>query len=179
MPEATPIYYDWQFWSAIAAFSALVLSQLSPIRLWFKSANLDIVIHSTLQVTHKIGNPNLSTYLTIENVGGRKLLIKSMSISIYRDENLIGTYPARTYFETPTSNIPIIFVPFELGPGESWGHSTSFLNYFDRATGRRVRDAESALRNDIRHKLNLRPENDNSPVVAEAGHVAPFIQLFS
>lgn len=179
MPDSTSIIYDWQFWSAIAAFLALLLTQLPPIKHWFKSDNLIISIHSNLQVTHKIGNPNLGTYLTIENTGGRSLQVKDISLSIYRDENLIGQYPARSYFETPTSNIPIMLIPFKLAADESWGHSTMFLNNFDRATNQRVRNSESALRTDIRHKLNLRPENDNNPVVAEQELVDPFIQLFN
>lgn len=159
--------------------AALILSQLPPIKLWFKSANLEFAIQGTLQVTHKIGNPNISSYLTIENVGGRTLKVKTMSIRIYRDNNLIDTYPAQNYFETPTSEFPILLVPFKLLPGEDWGHTVSFLNVFDRATNQLVRNSESALRENIRVKLNARPPNDNNAVIADQVFVDPFVQLFN
>jgi len=179
MPESTPLYLDWGFWSAIAALFALVLSQLPPIRLWLKSKNLDVEIHGNIQVTHKIGNPNLGAYLTIYNSGGRTVQIRSISMSIYRDRTLIGEYPANTYFETSSSSIPLFLVPFKLEPGEGWAHSITLLNSFERALDKRVRDCESALRTDIRMKLERRPDGDKTPVVAEPHFLEPFYALFN
>ncbi|MDO9477962.1 MAG: hypothetical protein Q7L07_14730 [Pseudohongiella sp.] len=179
MPSSTPLYLDWQFWSAIAALFAIVLSQLPPIRLWFKAKNLDAEIHGNIQVTHKIGNPNLGAYLTLYNSGGRAIHVRSISMSIYRDRSLIGEYPANMYFETPSSSIPLFFVPFKLEPGEGWAHSITLLNQFERAIDKRVRDCESALRTDIRMKLERRPDDDKNPVVAENHLLEPFYTLFN
>lgn len=176
--EANLFYLDWQFWSAVAALLAIVLSQLPPVILWFRPKRLEVEVHSRIQVTHKVGNPNISMYVSITNTGGRALQIRAMTLKLSRDGESLGTFPAQNYFETPSSQQSVLFVPFTLKPGEDWAHGTSFLNFFDRATEKFYRGSESALKADISEKLRERGDDDNRPVVADEKLVAPFYQLF-
>lgn len=174
----TPIYFDWQFWAAIAAFLALVLSQLPPVILWFRPRKLEVEIHSRVFVSHKIGNANVGSYVSVRNTGGRALRIRGMKASLSRDGKALTVLPAQTYFETASSQASVLFVPFSLKPGEQWAHGTNFLQFFDRPTEKRYRESESALSIDIRQKIAARPEADKAPIVAEAVLIKPFIDLF-
>lgn len=174
----SPIYLDWQFWSAIAALLALALSQLPPVHLWFRPRRLEVEVHSRLQVTHKIGNPNVGIYVSVSNTGGRELRIRAMRLAVSRDGTPLCTLGAQNYFETPSSQSSVLFVPFSLKPGETWAHGTNFLQLFDRATEKLYRESESALGSDIRQKIAARPEDDKHLVTAEHQLVTPFTNLF-
>ena len=173
-----PIYQNWQFWSAIVAFFALALSQLPPVYLWFRPRRLEVEVHSRLQVTHKVGNPNVGMYMSVRNTGGRELRILSMKLAVARDGTPLGTFPAQTYFESPSSQSSVLFVPFSLKPGETWAHGTNFVQSFDRATDKLYRESESALWADVHRKIAARPKDCQEAVRAEAELVKPFLDLF-
>ena len=177
-PTPIPFYLDWHFWTAVVAALALVLSQLPPVRLWFRPRRLEVEVHSRIQVTHKVGNPNVGMYVSVRNTGGRELRIRSIKMALTRENTNLGILPAQNYFENPSSQSPVLFVPFSLKPGETWAHGTNFLNFFDRATEKLYRESESALTADIRKKLQARPEDDKRAVTAEPALVAPFLRLF-
>jgi hypothetical protein len=177
-PTSQPFYSDWQFWAAVAAVVAIVLSQLPPVRLWFRPRRLEVEVHSRVQITHKVGNPNVGMYVSVRNTGGRELRIRSLRMSLSRDGTSLGNLSAQNYFEAPSSQSSVLFVPFSLKPGETWAHATNFLNLFDRATEKLYRESESVLTSDIRRKLDVRPEADKRAVVAEPNLVAPFLALF-
>ena len=125
MPQApNPFYLDWQFWAAVVAVLALVLSQLPPVRLWFRPKRLEVEVHSRIQVTHKVGNPNVGIYVSVRNTGGRELRIRSLQISLTRDNAPLAVLSAQNYFESPSSQSSVLFVPFSLKPGETWAHGT-------------------------------------------------------
>mgnify|MGYP003605840167 CR=1 FL=1 len=175
-----PLYLDWQFWAAIVAALALILSQLPPVHLWFRPRHLEVEVHSRIQVTHKVGNPNVGMFFSIRNTGGRELRIQSLQIAITRDNIPLVTLPAQNFFETPSSQSSILFVPFSLKPSDTWAHGTNFLNFFDRATEKLYREAESALRLDIQNKLEAnKQKQENKLVIAEAELVTPFKKLFA
>jgi hypothetical protein len=175
----SPIYLDWQFWSAVVAGLALILTQLPPVNLWFRPSRLEVEVHSRVQLTHKVGNPNLGMYLGIRNVGGRELRVRTITVSLAREGQALGTYPVLNYFETSSSTSAVLFVPFTLRPSESWAHFANFLRLFDRNTEKLYREMESALRLDIRQKLADRPEHEKAPVVADEQNVLPFMQMFN
>lgn len=170
---------DWQFWSAIAAVVAIVLSQLPPIRLWFLPKKLEVEVHSRIQVTHQVGNPNVGMFVSIRNTGGRELRIRSLQITMTRESFSPIVLHAQNYFESPSSQASTLFVPFSLKPSDTWAHGTNFLNLFDRSTEKLYRESESKLSTDIKNKLQTRPEGSKSMVEAEPEFVLPFIQLFN
>lgn len=178
LPVPTPIYFDWQFWSAVVAVLAVILSQVPPIRLWFRPRRLEVEVHSRLQITHKVGNPNVGMFVSVRNTGGRELRIKSLKLALIRDGLHLSPLPAQNYFENPSSTSSVLFVPFSLKPSETWAHGVSFLNFFDRAAEKLYRERESALAMDIRKKIQTRPENDKNAVSADPLLVKPFADLF-
>lgn len=177
-PPASPLYLDWGFWSAFAAAAAIVLSQLPPIYLWFRPRRLEVEVHSRMQVTHKIGNANVIMYVMVRNTGGRVLRVKSMQLSLTRDDISLGTFPAQSYYKESDSKSTVLFVPFSLKPDEVWSHTAVFFTNFDRATEKAYRQNESALRQDITNKVAARDPNDKQAVIGDPALIAPFMTLF-
>jgi hypothetical protein len=173
-----PFYLDWTFWAVVVAALAVVLSQLPPVLLLVKPRRLNVEVHSRIQVTHKVGNPNVSMHVSIGNSGGRPLRIRGLRLLVSKDNKPLLELPAQNYFESPSAQSSVLFVPFALKPGETWAHIVTFLNFFDRQTEKLFRESESALRLDIQEKLGARAEGDTRSVTAEASLVAPFQQLF-
>lgn len=178
MNPATPIYLDWGFWAVVVALLALVLSQLPPVHLMLRPRRLEVEVHSRIQITHHVGNPNIGLFLSIRNTGGRVLRIRKIQIDVERDGKPLGRFPAQNFFESPSSQTPALFIPFSLRPGEDWSHGASFLNFFDRQTEKTYRASLSALNADIGKKLQARPSDDGKAVNAEEALVAPFLALF-
>jgi hypothetical protein len=85
---------------------------------------------------------------------------------------------AQDYWETPSAQSPILFVPFTLQPDSGWTHSVVFYNGFSRAQEKDYRAKLSPLSADIAAKLEARQELDKTPVIAEDRFVQPFIALF-
>ena len=135
-------------------------------------------MHSRIRINHMVGNANTGVVIGIRNTGGRNLRIKRLNLAITRDGKPLLQLPGLNYFESPTSQAAVLFVPFTMKPGESWTHSVSFFNEFDRQTEKLFRESESALTGDIRNKLRMRPENDKDMVVTDAHLVEPFQKLF-
>lgn len=173
-----PFYLDWTFWAAIWAVVAIVLSQLPPIHLLLRPKRLEVEVHSRIGVTHKVGNPNANIVVSLRNTGGRELRIRGLGLDITRDGKPLLTLPAQNYFELPSSQSSVLFVPFSLKPGETWAHSVVFLNFFDRITEKQFRENLSALDSDIRRKLAVRPEEDKRLVESDPVLVLPFNTLF-
>lgn len=178
MENPETLLVDWQFWTALFAFLAIVLSQLPPVRMWFRPNKLEVEVHSRITVTHKVGNPNVTLYVSIANTGGRTPRISGISVDVKRDGKFVTDLPAQSYFETPASQSSILFVPFTLKPGESWGHATNFYSEWDRTTEKLFRESESNLRARIKEKIEARAENDKNPVIVEDAFLEPFQSLF-
>lgn len=179
MNPSAPLYFDWTFWAVVVALLAVVLSQLPPVHLLLRPKRLDVEVHSRIQVTHQVGNPNIGVVVSVRNTGGRELRIRRLHIEVWRDGGLLGRFPAQNYYETPSSQTSVLFIPFSLKPREDWSHAVNFLNFFDRQTEKAYRENQSHLNSDIGKKIEAKPKGEEKPVVADLGLVAPFLELFN
>lgn len=171
-------YLDWKFWSVLLSGIAIALSQLPPIRLWFRRKRIEVEVPSRVLISHQVGNPNVAMAISLRNTGGRTLLIRSLEIKLTRDGTDLGLFRAQNYFETPSSQTTALLVPFSMKPDDTWVHGTNFLNYFNRATEKHYRAIESAMREDIQKKLDAKAPEETKLVEAEPALVEPFLQLF-
>ncbi|MBU1299352.1 MAG: hypothetical protein KKE83_06870 [Proteobacteria bacterium] len=145
----TPFYFDWQFWSAVAALIALFLSQLPPLHVIFRKAALGCEAFSRMHITHKVGNPNAQWHLIIENTGGRSLRVKGITLTFRKAGGVQFNLPAQSYLRTPDSTDSVMFTPFRLAPGEEWAHIITFFDLFSRDDEKEYRRLESDIRSDI------------------------------
>ena len=167
---------NWSFWAVVMAAIAIMLSQLPPVRYWFKRPRLDIELYSRIFLTHKVGNPNIQAHVIVSNIGGRAIRVKSMSLNFTRNNNHAFTLPIQNYLQKPTDKETVLFTPFGLHPDEEWSHIANFLNFFDRDDEKRYRDMESALRQDIFEKRRLNPDE---LAEAEEKNVEPIRRFFN
>jgi hypothetical protein len=174
----TPFYLDWTFWTVIVSLIAVALSQFPPIHQLIKPRRLEVEVHSRINLTHKIGNPNVSLHMSMRNNGGRELRVRSIRLNLFRDGKPLLSMPAQNYFENQTDQHSILFVPFSIKPNEHWSHVVNFLNFFDRKTEKFYRSAELAIKTDIQTKFRTKEKEDNTLVAAEHSLVKPFIELF-
>lgn len=179
MANPPPLYLDWTFWAAILSLVAIILSQIPPLHLLLRPKRLAVEVHSRIRVSHMVGNANACVVVSVRNTGGRALRIKALRLVITRDGKFLTNLPGQSYFETPTAETAVLFVPFVLKPGESWAHSVVFLNEFDRLTEKFFRESESALTADIKDRLAKREEDDKAMVIVDPKFVEPFQKLFN
>lgn len=177
--EPHPVFYlNWEFWSAVVAFLALLLSQLPPIHTWIRRGRIESEIYGRIGITHKVGNANVNLIVSIRNVGAKVVRVDAMEVRIYRDGVLRATLPCKTYYEEASSANSVVFVPLVLAPGERWLHGAVFFADFDRNLDRSFRQDESALRTNLQEKIAARPVEDKAPVIADERLVQPFYALF-
>lgn len=166
---------NWSFWAVVLSALAIVLSQLPPVRYWFKGAKIEIELYSRIFLTHKVGNPNFQAHVILTNTGGRSLRIRSISLEFARNGTHVFTLPAQTYLQDQTDKDAVLFTPFVLRAEEDWSHIVNFLNFFGREDEKRYRDIESALRQDIVDKKNRQPD---MLVEADEKNVKPLKEFF-
>jgi hypothetical protein len=155
-----PLYVDWQFWSAIAAIVAIVLSQIPPVHVFLRKPKLQCEAFDRLYITHKVGNPNAQWHLIIENTGGSTIRINSISLTFRRAGNQAFTLPAQNYLRTPDATESVMLTPFRLAPGEEWAHVISFFNLYTRDDDKEYRRLESSIRTDILGQKELSENKD-------------------
>jgi hypothetical protein len=172
----TPLYFDWSFWAVVVATIAIALSQVPPIRMWFKRPNLDIEVHTRILITHKVGNPNAQLHVIISNIGGRTLRLRAIKLDFARDRQYLFTLPLQNYYQGPTDKQTVLFTPTTLKPEADWSHVANFLNFFNRADERRYRDAESNLRQNILDKRGLHVPNEL--IEADLEYIEPLNAFF-
>lgn len=174
----TVFYYDWTFWSAFAAIAALIISLSPHIILLVRRPRLEVEVQSRIGVTHKVGNPNIWMFVSIRNTGGKKIKLKSLSINLKRgDMNCF--LPSPNYYETISSQSPVLFIPRELKPGDYWEHGCNFVRELERNMEQNYRKAESALRADINTKRAVLPPNHLTPVIADSKLVDTLLNMFN
>ncbi len=174
----TPLYLDWSFWAVVVAAVAVLLSQLPPILQWFKKAKLDIELYSKISITHKVGNPNLQLHLIINNIGGRKIRIKDISIELKRDGAPLTTLPAQNYLQNQNDQSTLLFTTFSLKPTEEWEHIINFLNFFSRDDENEYRSIEEKMLADFRSKRDALTEEPKKPIEINEDLVQPFHAFF-
>lgn len=171
----TPFYLNWTFWSFVVAFTALILSQLPKINVWFKGRKINLELHNRITVNHWIGLPNIGLYLGITNKGRVKIKIKKIELKISKERKNIANLACTSFFDTSVSQSPILFFPFELPSEKSWDHSCWFTSNIDRNTEQKFRGLLSALEMNIIEKIKNKRE-DNQLIEAEEDLVKPIVE---
>jgi hypothetical protein len=179
LPAHPHWYLDWALWSSLFALAAIVLSQLPPLHILFRTRRLDIEVYSRVRVSHQVGNPIISLVISLRNAGGRKLRIRSLRMSVSRDGRQAFNLPGLSFFESATAANSRLFVPFDIKPDETWVHSVMFSSPLERQDEKILRASTSAIRSDIDAKIQLRPEGAPKTAVEAAPNlVEPVEKLF-
>lgn len=175
----TPLYLDWAFWAVVAAGISIILSQLPPVLSWFRTAKIDLDVYSKVSITHKVGNPNLQLHLIITNVGGRKVRVEGINVTLTREGGELVSLPAQNYLQNQHDKNVSLLVPFSLSPTKEWAHIVNFLNYFDRIDGNNYQRIEDEMRTHLRDNLETLKEQPHSTLEHDVALVTEAIEFFN
>ncbi len=131
MKENMPFYLDWNFWTVIIVFMAVILSQIPPLHILFRKVKIDCDIHSKIFIHHKVGNHNLQIHTIINNIGNGSVKIKNINATIIRDNKKIVILPVQSFLMNQFDANPVLFTPFLLKPNDEWSNTINLLNYFN------------------------------------------------
>jgi hypothetical protein len=150
---------DAKVWSAIAAWIALFLSLKPYLRALFRKGKIEISKHTSVCITHMIGTPNLSMYVSLKNIGGRTAHIKKIQIHLTRDGDELPILIGTGYFSDKLTQQLTMFTPIDLGSGEKWAHTVSFHEKWSRTQQQTFRALSSKVRDTINSKRFHEPEH--------------------
>lgn len=157
---AIPFYSNPAVWAVFVSVFAVFLSQMPPIKAWFKKAKLDLEVYSKISITHKVGNPNLQLHLIITNIGGRKVRIKDITVFLSRDKKDLVSLPAQNYLQNQNDPNTLLFTTFSLLPNQEWAHIANFLNFFEREEEKEYQNFHGEMVADYSEKAkNLKDES--------------------
>ncbi len=148
MQPASVWYADWTFWSNLVAWFTFLLLVIPKIRMYLKKSAFTCEVHHSTQMTHKLGATNLSWNVKFENVGGKDVDIRKITVFC---EDASGTgivLPAQSYFVDKFANASI-FTGFRIKPGETWQAYLWLIESLTREEERELRGLESSARLDI------------------------------
>lgn len=136
----TPFYQNADVWIALFTFLAIILSQLPPIKLWFKKGKLELDVYSKGFLNHSLGSPLIQLHLIINNVGVKAVKIKKITTDIYVDDSLITSLSALNYVPNPSDNKTVILPTFNIEAKSEWSNITNFQQLLKREEEKIRRD---------------------------------------
>ncbi|WP_127837685.1 hypothetical protein [Burkholderia gladioli] len=177
-----PFYTDIRYWQWATAAAALALSQLPPVKLWFRRAKLDVECFDRIVLKHDVGAPGSELHLTLTNTGGADVRIKRVTLTFIRGAER-RELDARGFYEKAADKQATLFTPFTLKPKESWGHNVNFFKFTDREVRQQYSTHANALRINVQRKAaeqraNARNVVDQPLAEADPGLVEPLLTLF-
>jgi hypothetical protein len=157
-----PIYLNWEFWTAIVAATALILSQIPPIYQLVRRAKLTMEVYPKVAIGHKVGYPNMQLGIILSNTGGRQAKVKKITMTVLREGTVVATLPAQLYSPETEPTKQILFAGFKIKPNEDRTHNFNFVMDLQRNQDRELQDKTLALMNDVVSKRAKEPNKDNT-----------------
>lgn len=151
-----PFYFDSTFWTAVAAvvaFLALVLSQFPPVRVLLRQTRLSMQPYDRLNVTDRLGNPNVNLHVQLLNTGGRLVRVRSLVLDLSPDDGPKFSLPAQMYTRADGTPGNFLFTPFGLEPDKEWANFVNFFIPFNMNDERTSKQLIKELKADIAVKL--------------------------
>ena len=175
-----PFYLDWTFWAFASSAVAILLSQLPPVRLWFRRAHLSLETQDRVHVTHMIGYPNVQMYISLMNNGARAVRVKKIHLELSRHGQGVASLDSMNY-HPGESNDRVILMPFTLAAGAEWRYRVNFIEPLVAKDDRELFKMRRALKENISEKFRSSREKDpdrKEYVVADQVALQPILDLF-
>lgn len=173
-----PIYLNWEFWTAVVAALALVLSQLPPIHQLVRRAKLTMEVYPRAAIGHRVGYPNMQLGIVLSNTGGRNAKVRKIIATILREGTSTAVLPAQLYSPESEPTKQLLFPGFTIRPSEERTHIFHFYMDLPRNQERELNEKTILLMDDIVAKRSNLGDKD---VLAEAdpANVQPFHEILN
>lgn len=143
-----------EFWSALIALIAVVLSQLPPARTWFSKPKLDVELHDQLSLGHTFGIPNLQVYVSMLNASQRPVRVRRTIFQISTESGKAVTLRMVSHFPTAGSATPVVVFPFTVGPSQEWSHIVNAATELDVSSDRRLSEMRTTVLQSFQNAKN-------------------------
>lgn len=172
-------YSDWQFWSAVVAFIALILSQLKPVKFWFQEGKLEFRKYKSFFIWHSVGSPQLHLFISLKNTGGQAVHIDRFEIELCRDSEHICNLATTGYISDSNSQNITLLTPIELKPDKTWAHTVVFDDKWNRSQQQKFRALASRFRDTINQKCRTTPLAEGEFHEADADDIQEIESFFN
>jgi len=170
---------DPNFYVALVAILALILSQFPPLLPRLRRARLTLLPFRRIVLYHFLGNPNCNLFMLLENKGGRTVTVDGIMLGFSKDKKNALTLPAQSYWQDLATQVEYPLTRFNLEPGQTWAHMVHCFEEFNREDERRVSDFVNAIRQDIDGQTQAEEAGgQQQQKVAQAAHVDRAMQFF-
>jgi hypothetical protein len=160
----TPFYLDWTFWAFFVSAIAIVLSQMPPIKQWFRGPLLIVEAPDQMRISHGVGYPMSGIVLSIRNTGGRPARVTSLAFRFRRDGKDLIDLPITDFHPNPTTNDTLLLMPFTLQPGVEMTHSVNGAFDLARDNSRQLSRLFSSVKRDVEQKIENARKQNQQPV---------------
>lgn len=158
----------------VTSIIALILSQLPPIKTFFKRRKPVVTVGKIISLSHYIGRPEVQLYISISNDSHSNLKIRCIDIELTKLGQDKLKLPAFSIFEHLTGSTQRGFAPFTLKSDTEWSHTIKFYVPFSGTEEQRSKKIYYALKDDINQKLmenEDRPSNEKLRLVEADGNL--------
>lgn len=172
-----PLYLNWEFWAALVAALALVLSQIPPIYQLVRRAKLTMEVISKAGIGHYIGIPYVQLVIVFSNTGGREVKVRKILVTLLREDAPVATLPAQLYSPETDPAKQLLFAGFKIRPDEDRSHGFWFYLDSPRAQERELKERTLTLMNDLNAKRAASFNKDPYAIEADPANVEPFFDI--
>ena len=75
------IWLNPAFWAVLVSFTALILSQLPPLRYLVRRTKVTAHLYNRILISHRFGTPFALIHIALNNPGGREIKINGIKIT--------------------------------------------------------------------------------------------------
>ena len=142
--------------SLLVAIVGVALSQFSPISTWFAASDLHLQESSELHVTHVLGTLVLTSFLKIDNRGGREGTVSEIRVVLTRqgtqsdDRHLVGDFYYETWRPQVSGKWPFANVKVDARSG--WSAYIQFGEEMSNADLSTVNSLRTLLQNEVQSR---------------------------
>lgn len=147
-------YSDWRFWSAVVAWISLLMNVWPKIKPKIFKGKLSLNKMNQVFLNHFIGNPNLNWYLILKNTGGQPVSVKRIDLELKCNGSEQFQLTSLGFWNSQIDAQLLMFTPFDILPGESWGKNISFQTVMSRREQMDLRGLISNLREDLQKPVS-------------------------
>lgn len=179
-----PFYSNWTFWQWAVSLSALSVSLAPHIyNHLIKGAKITLDLGSRIAIQHTLGNPNVTLFFIIQNIGGKTVKVRSITLELNKEDQAY-TIPAQSYYPEISENKLAILPPFRLAPNSDWTHNVLLFPSFSRDAEIKYRKNSSDLKSNLLSKLPLvvgagTPGSPGNYVEADAQYTQALLDFFN
>lgn len=177
-----------EFWSALIAGIALILSQFPPLSELLSRKRIRIRLPEQISLFHFLGSIHLNTFIDIRNAGAHTVAVERIVCVFTDDEGKLWRLPAQTYYPqeslSGSTSTDLLIGSIVLKPSETWQQTIRCYRLWSEAEDEKVNEIISAIRQNISDKLP-KPTPDNpqptlpGPIEADEEIVDGAMKLFA